>query len=68
MYVCVCVSKEFHIKYIILYNMSLFSYDNDCLILSRSLKCYSCSDKSTDSDDLHLIELTLHKDPPSFPL
>ena len=50
--------------------MCLFSYDNDCLILSRSLKCYSCSDKSTDStsDDLHLIELTLHKDPPSFPL
>ena len=41
--VCVCVymSKEFHIKYIILYNMCLFSYDNDCIILSRSLKCYS---------------------------
>ena len=66
---CMCVSKELYIKFIILYNMCLFRYDNDCLIfLSRSLKCYSCSNKSTDTDDLHLIELTLHKDPPSFPL
>ena len=63
---CACASKEFHIKFIILYNMCLFLYDN--VFLSRSLKCYSCSNKSTDSDDLHLIELTLHKDPPSFPL
>ena len=30
MCVCVrvCVSKEFHIKFIILYNMCLFRYDN----------------------------------------
>ena len=50
----------------------IFSHPNRATFigpfLSRSLKCYSCSNKSTDTDDLHLIELTLHKDPHSFPL
>ena len=50
----------------------IFSHPNRATFigpfLSRTLKCYSCSNKSTDTDDLHLIEITLHKDPTSFPL
>ena len=63
---CMCVYQKNSLYYImcVCFDMTMIA----SYFLSRSLKCYSCYNKGTDTDDLHLIELTLHKDPLSFPL